>query len=603
MKKIELLAPAKNCEYGMTAIKCGADAVYIGAAKFGARSAAGNSIEDIESLIKFAHFYNAKVYVTVNTILSDDEIIKAQNLIQKLYEIGADAVIIQDMGLLELDLPPVKLFASTQTHNASVEKVKFLEKTGFQRVILARELSLSEIEKIKKETEIELETFIHGALCVCYSGQCYLSQSIGGRSGNRGECAQPCRKKYSLTDKKGKIIAEDTHLLSLKDMNLSKNLEELIDAGVTSFKIEGRLKDLNYVKNIVSYYRQKLDMIAENKEIKPTSSGKAIISFSPNPDKTFNRGYTDYFLNDRTPKITSFDSPKNIGEFVGSVKEITRECFILDKLLEPLHNGDGLTFFDQYENLIGTSVNMVNGKKISPNNLKIIKRGMNIYRNYDHQFLKTVENAITVRKISINFNIDLNKNNIIINATDEDNNIATEIIPNNFEPAQNQQKSIENIKKQFSKLGETAFNSNNIEITGNSIVFIPVSELNNIRRTIIEKLEAERNNNYEIERFSIEKNDYPYPQKQVDFSANIMNKYAKAFYERHGTEVKEVLSNSADCLKNKRLMETKHCLRYQFSLCPKQNKANDSSDLILIDENNKEYTLKFNCKECKMELY
>jgi putative protease len=297
MKQIELLAPAKDLESGITAIKCGADAVYIGAGKFGARVSAGNNFEDIEKLIQFAHFYRAKVYITVNTILNDDEIIQAQKLIKKLYEIGADALIIQDMGLLELELPPMPVFASTQCHNNTPEKIDFLEKTGFNRAILARELSLEQIKEIRSRTNIGLESFIHGALCVCYSGQCYMSYAIGGRSGNRGECAQPCRKKYSLIDSNNKIISDKQHLLSLKDLNLSCYIKELIEAGITSFKIEGRLKDINYIKNTVAFYRKKIDEVLENTRYKKSSSGETFIDFIPDPYKTFNRGYSEYFLN------------------------------------------------------------------------------------------------------------------------------------------------------------------------------------------------------------------------------------------------------------------------------------------------------------------
>lgn len=603
MKKIELLAPAKNYEYGMTAIKCGADAVYIGAETFGARLAAGNTIEEIKKLVDFAHFYNAKVYVTINTILNDAEIINAQKLIENLYNIGVDAIIVQDMGLLELELPPIPLFASTQTHNNSAEKVEFLEKVGFQRVILARELSLNEIKKIKKSTDVELECFVHGALCVSYSGQCYLSQVNGGRSGNRGVCAQPCRKKYSLKDKSGKLLAEDTHLLSLKDMDFSESIEKLIDAGVTSFKIEGRLKDLNYVKNIVSYYRQALDLIAESGKIEASSSGKAVINFVPDPYKTFNRDYTDYFLNGRTLDITSFDSPKNVGEYIGTVIKLLKNSFVLDETVEPLNNGDGLTFFDNEHNLIGTSVNAVEDIKITPNSIKHIDEGTFIYRNHDHKFIKMLESYEPVRKIEVNFEIKFDEKEMVVKATDEDNNVVAEKFINNFEMAKDQQKAFDNIKKQFSKLGETPFVSGNIDIVGDFCVFIPVSELNNIRRKVIALLEDLRNNSYQNKRVSIEKNEFPYIENRLYYSANVMNQYAKAFYERHGSIVMEMAAETGTHLKDKQLMETKHCLRYRFDLCPKHHGAENNDNLVLIDEKQKNYLLTFDCSNCTMKIY
>lgn len=603
MKKIELLAPAKNYEYGMTAIKCGADAVYIGAESFGARLAAGNTTEEIKKLIDFAHFYNSKVYVTVNTILNDAEMILAQKLIENLYNIGADAVIVQDMGLLELDLPPIPLFASTQTHNNSAEKVEFLEKVGFKRVILARELSLDEIKKIKSSTNVELEAFVHGSLCVSYSGQCYLSQVNGGRSGNRGVCAQPCRKKYSLKEKNGNFLAEDTHLLSLKDMNFSESLEALIDAGVTSFKIEGRLKDLNYVKNIVSYYRQALDSIAESGKIKASSSGKTLIDFEPDPSKTFNRDYTDYFLNGRIIDITSFDSPKNVGSYVGTVQKVLKSSFILDEAVEPLNNGDGLTFFDNEHNLIGTSVNDVNDIIVTPNSIKHITEGAFIYRNHDHKFIKMLESYVPLRKIEVNFEIKFDEKELAVKAVDENNNTVTEYYPNNFEIAKDQQKAFDNIKKQFSKLGETSFIVGNVEIIADIGIFIPISELNKIRRTVIEKLEALRNISYQNQTVQIEKNDFPFPEQQVDYRANIMNKYAKAFYIRHGAEITEMAAETGTNLKEKQIMETKHCLRYRFSLCPKHHDAENNDDLILIDEKQRNYLLKFDCSNCTMKMY
>ncbi|HSA06035.1 MAG TPA: U32 family peptidase [Candidatus Gastranaerophilales bacterium] len=555
MKKIELLAPAKDYQTGITAIQCGADAVYIGANRFGARINAANSLDDIEKLVKYAHKYWAKVYVTVNTILNDREIIEAGDLIHQLYELGVDAIIIQDMGILELDLPPIPLFASTQAHNNTWQKVDFLEKVGFQRAILPRELSLEQIKEIKQKTNIDLEFFVHGALCVSYSGQCYLSCANGGRSGNRGECAQPCRKRYSLTDSKGKLLAKDKYLLSLKDLNLSDYLDSLIEAGVSSFKIEGRLKDIDYIKNIVSYYRQKIDK---------TNSG-----FEFNPNKTFNRGYTSYFLTGRNKNIVSFDSPKHIGEPIGLIETAK------------LNNGDGITYFDERNILQGT------------NQPKLIQKGVFIYRNFDYEYLKQLKSLKIERKIKLK--IDFNNDNLLL--TDENGNITEYKVNQTFESAKNSEMARQNIIKQLSKLGDTDFYTDEININLDPMPFIPVSTLNELRRQAIEQLEHQRACNFPKNLFKIVPNNYPYPEQTLDYSANVLNKYAEQFYCRHGVMKIEPAAESGINMTGKKLMTTKHCLKYQFNLCKKS-----SEPLYLTGEYNK-YRLEFDCEKCEMSVY
>ena len=569
MKRFELLAPAKDLETGITAIKCGANAVYIGAYSFGARSNAGNSLEDIEKLVKFAHKYWAKVYVTVNTILTDSEIIEAQKLIHRLYELGVDAVIVQDMGLLELDLPPIPLFASTQCHNNTWQKVDFLEKVGFQRIILARELSLEQIKGIRAKTSVDLEFFVHGALCVSYSGQCYLSYAKGGRSGNRGECAQPCRKKYSLLNEKGEVLVKDKYLLSLKDLNLSNHLDDLIDAGITSFKIEGRLKDINYIKNIVSFYRSRIDKKLGESEF--------------NPNKTFNRGYTTYFLTGRNKDITAFDSPKHIGEPMGLIEKAK------------LNNGDGITFFDSKGKLLGT------------NEPKKVRKGTYIYRNFDYEYLKKLKSLKIERKIGVK--IDFSPD--CLKLTDEDGNSVKYEINEEFEPAQNSEKARQNILKQLSKLGESDFHAHEVIMNIKDPPFIPVSALNDIRRQAIKLLEQERLKNFSKKTFKIEPNEYPYPEKDLDFSANVLNKYAEQFYHRHGVVKIEPAAESGLNLSGKKIMTTKHCLKYEFGLCKRHKKpateqilkkVQHDETLYLKDEY-KTYKLEFDCKNCEMILY
>ncbi len=390
MQTVELLSPAKNATFGIEAINHGADAVYIGAPKFGARSAAGNSMQDIESLINYAHKFNARIYIALNTILKGNELPEAQQLIRNLYNVGADAIIIQDMGILQLDLPPIALHASTQTDNRTVEKVDFLEKAGFSQVVLARELSLEQIKNISSRTSVPLEVFVHGALCVSYSGQCYISQSLGKRSANRGECAQYCRLPYNLIDAEGKTILADKHLLSLKDLNLSNYLTDLIDAGVYSFKIEGRLKDLDYVKNVTAFYRQRLDeILSTSKTKKKSSSGNIFYFFEPNPEKTFHRGSTCYFLHGRTEDtIASFDTPKSTGEYIGKINDVTKNYFTIskNKLSPTLHNGDGLCFINKRGEFCGFRLNKVEENRLYPAQMPMIDKNTTVYRNLDYEF-------------------------------------------------------------------------------------------------------------------------------------------------------------------------------------------------------------------------
>lgn len=603
-----MLSPAKSLEAGIAAVKCGADAVYIGALRFGARVAAGNSLEDIEKLVKFAHKYRAKVYVTVNTILTDGEIEEAAGLIRELYGIGADAIIVQDMGLMELaqqreDFPPIPLFASTQTDNRTPEKVKYLEETGFERVILARELSLEQIREIRSQTSVDLEFFVHGALCVCYSGQCYMSYALGGRSANRGECAQPCRREYSLLDTKGKTVAKGKYLLSLKDLNLSSYLAELIDCGITSFKIEGRLKDEAYIKNVVSYYRRQLDNVLEEKGLQRPSIGKSIISFTPNPDKTFNRGYTDYFITGKRGNIASINTPKSIGERVGRVKYADKRCFTLDTYVK-LNNGDGICFFNADDELQGTLINKTEGEKIFPDSMNGICTGVEVFRNADHEFLKAIQNAKIERKIGINLYLTEEGGELVFMAVDEERISAKISIPNTFEPAKNSENALQTLEKQLLKLGDTDFYTDSPEISLKTIPFIPVSTINEIRRNLIEKLDVERRKAYTREEFKPAPNSFPYPEKRLDYRGNVLNRYAEAFYRRHGVEDVQPAAESGVDLRGKRVMTTKYCIRHQLGICAKNApKEAYKESLCLVDENGRRFELKFDCKKCEMNVY
>lgn len=575
MKKVELLAPAKDKKTAIAAINSGCDAIYIGASNFGARKKVPNSLEDIKEIVDYAHKFYVKVHVTVNTVLTDDELFQAKELIQKLYDIGVDAVIVQDMGIFKLaldgELPPIVLHASTQCDNRTLEKVKFFDNMGISRVILARELSLEQIKEICQNSNTEIETFIHGALCVSYSGQCYFSHYIGGRSANRGECAQACRKKYTLVDENGKIIAKDKYLLSMKDFNASRHLKDLIDAGVKSFKIEGRLKDENYVKNVVAYYRQEIDKFARK-----TSSGKVFSDFEPDVRKSFNRGFTDYFLDGRK-KCFNFESPKSLGEKLGKITKVGKDCFELNA---EVSKQDGLYFNGQ-----GCLVNKVEGRKIYPNKMDGIAVGIDVYRNFDSRFEKQLENSKIKRRIGVKF---VCKNGVL-NAQDEDGNFVVFVLPQGEMP-KNPEKMRENFINQLKKTGESDFYTENTEIIG-ELPFMPVSKINEVRRKILSDLMNERLKNYKRDLQKPLKYA-EFPQKELDYRANIHNSEAKCFYENSGCKVCEMSAESGAFPKE--LMRTKHCLKFAFNMCKSPEK------LFLIDEKGKKYPLKFDCANCEM---
>jgi len=597
-RKIELLAPAKDAATAITAIQCGADAVYMGAQRFGAREAAYNTVESIKQVADFAHQYYAKVYVTLNTLLKDDELAPAEMMIGQLQKTGIDGLIIQDTGLLELDLPPLPIIASTQMNNDSPEKVRFLQDVGFSRVILARELTLEQIRQIREATTIELECFIHGALCVGASGQCYMSYAIGGRSGNRGQCAQPCRRLYSVKDQQGKIIAKGRHLLSLKDLNLAEHLEELIDAGVDAFKIEGRLKDAAYVANTVSFYRRRLDEIIAKKNLKRASSGTTRIDFEPNLEKTFNRGFSDYGITGNKANLGSIDTPKSMGEYVGTVTETGRDYFVIDGEQE-LHNADGLCFFDRQKNLAGTVINRVEGEKIYPQKMQDINKGQKIYRNYDYEFYRKLTDQSAERKIRLAMVMRESADGLTLSGMDEDGNAATVEISGDKQPALKKEQARQTIITQLSKLGNTIFECSQVRIETRDVYFLPVSRLNAAKRELAEKMLEARESNRPRTAGHILKNDVPYPQKELNFRGNVLNKKAEEFYHRHGVETIEPAAESGLDLSGQVVMTTKYCLREELGLC--ENKTKNES-LILVDENGREYEINFRCGMCGMEI-
>lgn len=600
-KYIELLAPAKNADAGITAIKCGADAVYIGVDKFGARVSASNDCNELPKLIDYAHSFGAKVYVTINTILRDSEIKEALSLIHTLYNIGADAIIVQDMGILEFDLPPIPLFASTQTHSHTAEKVKFLQDVGFQRVILARELSLDQIKEIKSKTSVDLEAFVHGALCVCYSGQCYMSYAIGGRSGNRGECAQSCRKQYSLYGSKQGLIVKDSHLLNLKDLNLGNRIKDMIEAGVSSFKIEGRLKDENYVKNTVLHYRRLIDQAIEETEYQKNSFGQVFTDFEPNISKTFNRGSTEYFINSTPDNIHRPETPKVTGELIGKVTKSQQNTIRLDKNIN-LNNGDGLCFFDKQGELTGTSVNKTEDGLIQLKDKLNIPIGTEIYRNYDAAFLSRIASAKIDRKIRVDIDVTQKDTSYFINARAENGVTATILLNTSAETAKNKAMAVDNLNKQLSKLGNTHFYCSDVKIDIQDIYFVPVKEINEVRRSLMETLQANIKAAYRRNEYQIMPNNTPYPESELYYNANVFNSLAEKFYSRHKATVKEYAAETGLKMTGKTVMTTKHCIKQALGFCSRKVKNTKSGDLYLKDDKNHTYSLEFDCKNCEMKI-
>ncbi len=606
---IELLSPAKDLETGIAAINCGADAVYIGAARFGARAAAGNSLADIEALASYAHRYWANVYVTLNTLLYDDELEDASRLVEQLYQAGADALIIQDMALLEMDLPPLPLFASTQMHNHTVERVQFLEKVGFQRVILARELTLEQIRRIRAETTIELETFVHGALCVSYSGQCAMSYALGGRSGNRGQCAQPCRRRYTLLDGEARSRLQDRYLLSLRDLNLSDHLADLLEAGVTSFKIEGRLKDRDYVMNVVAAYRRRLDALLDEMALRPAASGRCQHDFTPDLARTFNRGYTTYFLpgppdSQSGDGMASLDTPKSTGESLGKIQAVGKRSFTLDETSPPLHPGDGLCFFDANRELSGTLVNQVRGREIFPEKMDGLRPGLALYRNHDHAFTLALERSHAARLVRVDFRLAYAGGHLHLEAVDEDGVRVAVQAPAACVPAEKPAQMAEAVTRQLGRLGGTIFTAGDIHLDLAEMIFIPLAVLNDLRRRAASALEAARLAQRLRRQGGALKNDFPYPEKRLDYWGNVLNQKAEAFYRRHGVEQIELAVESGLEMRGRKVMTTRYCLRRQLCACLKESGARTlPGPLQMTDEQGNVFDLIFDCKRCVMEVY
>lgn len=612
MRRIELLCPAKNIQTAKSAILCGADAVYIGANAFGARYVASNPTDEIAELCDFAHLYGCRVCITLNTILHDDEIPQAIDLAKKLYDVGVDSLIIQDLGLLECGLPPMPLQASTQCHTTTTEKAKFLEACGFGTIVLARELSLEQIKEISQalKPDTRIECFVHGALCVSYSGQCRLSYAIGGRSGNRGECAQPCRMKYELYDADENEIAPPAHYLSLRDMNRSQSVGEMLDAGVDIFKIEGRLKDENYVKNTTAYYRKILDKEIESRNLKRASFGKSEIDFQPDPNKTFTRTFCEYHLHGTQKNCASFDTPKAKGEFIGFAKKTFPNGFILPNATAILSNGDGLVFEDK-ENSFGCAVRKIEGDKVylgHPNDKIIVRANSKIFRNKNVKFESELEKQI-VRKMDVEISVSSAENATIFSVkTLDERAIEASVKITDITNAQNENRAIETLKQNLAKLGQTPFVAKNIFVNSKNVPFLPVSKINAIRRELIDTLTKNI-----LDSYKQSQRQYIAPQPNFDIAtdtiqsdelANVLNSYAEKFYKKFGINIsgRAVESTQKESLLGKQVMQTKHCILRELNLCTKTSDKKIKQPLIL--KNQSAYLHVYtDCKNCGMNIF
>ncbi|WP_313167503.1 peptidase U32 family protein [Massilia oculi] len=619
--ELELLSPAKTAEIGREAILHGADAVYIGGPAFGARHNASNPLEDIAALVQFAHGYRARIFVTMNTIMHDSELDLARKQIWQLYEAGVDALIIQDLGLLELDLPPIQLHASTQCDIRGAEKAKFLGDVGFSQLVLARELTVDQIRKIHAATDTPLEYFVHGALCVAYSGQCYISHADTGRSANRGDCSQACRLPYTLSDGQGRVVAYDKHLLSMKDNDQSRNLEALVDAGIRSFKIEGRYKDMGYVKNITAHYRLLLDELLERRpEFARAASGRTRVMFTPDVDKNFHRGHTEYFAQGRLPDIGAFDSPKYVGVELGIVARLNGDSFDI-VTNAPMANGDGLNYMNKRATC-GIQANRAeklgqepDGQRwrVFPNepmpSLAGLKVGTVIHRNRDHQWEATLSKKSSERKVAIDLILSEVPGGLRLDIVDEDGIASSAEAMLELQPAQQAAQAEAGLRASLAKLGNTMFEAGHVALQLSQPWFVPSAAINALRRDAIAAHEAARLAAWERPQRKASVEPPPvYPETQLSYLANVYNEKARAFYHKHGVQLIDAAYEAHEEAGEVSLMITKHCLRFSFNLCPKQAKGVQGvqgqvkAEPMTLVSGDEKYTLRFDCKPCEMHV-
>jgi putative protease len=623
--QLELLAPARDADIGIAAFEHGADAVYIGAPAFGARASASNSLQDIERLCQTAHRYHGRVFITLNTILRDDELEDARRLAWDLHHAGADVLILQDMGLMQLDLPPIQLHASTQTDIRTPEKARFLQDVGFSQMVLARELTLAQIAQIRAATDpnkLTLEFFIHGALCVAYSGQCFISHAHTGRSANRGDCSQACRLPYEVKDAQGRIVAHDKHVLSLKDNNQSNNLAALVDAGIRSFKIEGRYKDMAYVKNITAHYRQLLDELLQARpELVASSHGHCTYTFKPDPDQNFNREFTDYFVNDRKEDIGAFDTPKNPGRPIGWVTQVAQDHLLLqtDDPQTVLHNGDGLCYLNLQNELVGLPINRAEAVddqglwRLSPKDMLSdypnLRKGLQVNRNRDMSWVRVLEKKSAMRRIGVWMHLTETRSGLRLTMTDEVGIEAHADMDMTWQAPQDPTQAQAKLSSALAKLGETIFEPISVHADLPRAWFVPPSQLNALRRQAVTALERARQAAFvALPRAVPVDPPVPYPEDSLTYLANVYNHQARDFYAQHGVKVIDSAFESHEELGEVSLMITKHCVRFSLSLCPKQAKGVTGvqgtvrAEPMQLINGKEKLTLRFDCKPCEMHV-
>jgi putative protease len=623
--QLELLAPARTADIGMQAILHGADAVYIGGPSFGARSTADNSVQDIARLVQYAHRFHSRIFVTMNTILRDDELEPARQLAWQLYDAGVDALIIQDMGLLEIDMPPIQLHASTQTDIRTPEKAKFLQDAGLSQIVLARELTLPQISAIRDVINTDrtvIEFFVHGALCVAYSGQCFISHAHTGRSANRGDCSQACRLPYEVKDTQGRIIAHEKHVLSMKDNNQSDNLRALVDAGIRSFKIEGRYKDMAYVKNITAHYRKLFDeVLSERPELAPASHGQCTFSFTPDPNQNFNREFTDYFVQGRKEDIGAFDTPKNPGQPVGWVSKVMPDRIELttDDPNTELHNGDGLCYYDLQKELVGLQINRAEATRMPGvwalfpkdpmEGFKDLRKGVQINRNRDMQWVRTLDKKSAERRVGVWMQLSEIPRGLKLTLTDEAGHSASAELDLSWQAPKDTTQAQDKLSAALGKLGDTLFEPLNVQLDLPRAWFVPPSLLNALRRDAVQALEEQRALGFQrLPRAKPVQPPAPYPEDTLSYLANVFNQKARDFYAKHGVRVIAPAYEAQQELGEVSLMITKHCVRFSMSLCPKQAKGvtgvqgTVKAEPLQLINGKEKLTLRFDCKPCEMHV-
>ena len=623
--QLELLAPARTSEIGMQAILHGADAVYIGGPSFGARSSADNSVQDIARLVQYAHRFHSRIFVTLNTILRDDELESARKLAWQMYDAGVDALIVQDMGLLQIDMPPIQLHASTQTDIRTPEKAKFLQDAGLSQIVLARELTLPQIAAIRDVIDTDrtvIEFFVHGALCVAYSGQCFISHAHTGRSANRGDCSQACRLPYEVKDTQGRIVAHEKHVLSMKDNNQSDNLRALIDAGIRSFKIEGRYKDMAYVKNITAHYRKLFDEILnEHPELSAASHGRSTFTFEPDPNQNFNREFTDYFVQGRKEDIGAFDTPKNPGQPIAWVSKVTSDHLEIttDDAGIELHNGDGLCYYDLQKELIGLQINRAEAQttpgvwKLWPKDpmigFKDLRKGVQVNRNRDMSWVRTLDKHSADRRIGVWMQLSEIPDGLQLTLTDETGHTGSAHLPIPWQAPKDEGQAQDKLRAALGKLGDTLFEPLDVQLTLPRSWFVPPSQLNALRRDAVQALETARNQGlYRLPRALPVQPPVAYPEDTLSYLANVFNQKARDFYAQHGVKVIDAAYEAQEELGEVSLMITKHCVRFSLSLCPKQAKGvtgvqgTVKAEPLQLINGKEKLTLRFDCKPCEMHV-